>query len=547
MASLQVLVQIGGAVALLLFGLSLVSRGVSEAFGTRLRMALGAGTRTGLRAFLSGLLVTLGVQSSTATAMLAASFADRGIIGGARAQIVLLGANVGTALTAVAISVGFEALAPLFLLSAALVKRRTGPVSSGLAQALTGLGLMLIALTLIRIGAEPLRGSEAVAAFLALLDSAWPVALLVTAALAALCASSLAAVMLVASLDLPSGLSLVMVLGANLGGALMPALASRALSAAARRLTMGNLALRALGALALLPFAGIAAEGMIPHLPADLSLPVAAHLAFNIGLAIAAAPFCGALHRCISLLLPEAPRAEGRDLPDWLNEAGLGDPAIALAAASRQAMGVGDDVARMLELTQTAFQAGDPGLLPEVARLEDRVDRAQQAVKLYLSRLGSPTNERERLRQFEILDYVINLEHVGDIIEQNLLPAVRKKISSGLHFSDKGQAELERMFSLTSETLQLAQSLFLSRDLGLARRMMAQKLEVRAFERRSAQRHLQRLRDGDPRSRDTSSLHLDILRDLKRISSHLVSVSHPILDAEGLLGESRLRDHAAVL
>jgi len=139
------------------------------------------------------------------------------------------------------------------------------------------------------------------------------------------------------------------------------------------------------------------------------------------------------------------------------------------------------------------------------------------------------------------MDYVINLEHTGDIIEKGLGEQVRKKISSSLKFSEDGYQELKSLFDLTIENLRIAQTIFVTGDSNLALRLMEMKVDVRKAEKLSAERHLERLRDGRMESLQTSSLHLDILRDLKRINAHIVSVAHPILDDGGLLRESRLR------
>ncbi|MEI4486094.1 Na/Pi cotransporter family protein [Frigidibacter sp. MR17.14] len=541
MGSLTGFLQIGGAVALLLFALGLVREGVTTAFGLRLKTALGLGTLSAPRAFLSGLVATLGLQSSTATALLAASFTDRGLIAGRMAQVVLLGANVGTALTALLLATGIGALAPALLLAGVAASRRDRPSISGSGRALIGLGLMLLSLELLGTATAPLRETPQMAAFLGLLDAAWPVALLVAAGIAAACSSSLAAVLLVLSLDLPAGLVVVLVLGANLGGALGPVLATTRAGVAARRLTLGNLLVRAIGCLIALPLAGVLAAAVqalpLPH----TGLAVEAHLAFNLVLAAGIAPFAGPLSRLLAQLVPEVEQT-GEAPPRWLDEQALAAPALALGGASRQALAIGDDIQRMLDQTRHAFRKNDLAPLSEVSALEERVDLRQQQVKTYLSRLGPAADEDDRRRSIAILDYVINLEHVGDIIEKGLAASVRKKVGLGLRFSDAGYQELDAMFLMSGETLQMAQTIFMTRDTDLARRLMEQKVEIRNRERQSAQRHLVRLRDGEPQSRETSSLHLDILRDLKRLNAHLVSVAHPILDEEGLLIESRLRN-----
>jgi phosphate:Na+ symporter len=188
-----------------------------------------------------------------------------------------------------------------------------------------------------------------------------------------------------------------------------------------------------------------------------------------------------------------------------------------------------------------AFERNNAARLRDISPLERQVDRLQQEVKVYLSKLGrAGLSEDEGRRSIVIIDYAINLEHIGDIIEKGLLPEVTKKIGQGLRFSEDGFAELHQLFQLTIDNLRIAQTILITRDVNLAKQLMERKIEVRHMEKRSSERHLQRLRDGRADSLQTSSLHLDILRDLKRINAHIVSVAHPIMDEQGLLGESRL-------
>lgn len=540
MASILGFLQLAGAVALLLFGLGLVRDGMVEAFGLRMKLILGAGTRTGLRAFASGLGATLGLQSSTATALLTASFVQREMIATRRAQIVLLGANVGTAMTAVIVSTDITAVAPVLVLLGYGLRRRGTTVTSGVGTALIGVGLMLVSLTLLDQATAPLRASPQMAAFLPMLDQAWPVALAFAAGIALLCSSSLAAVLLIGSLVLPPDLTVVMVLGANLGGAMAPVLAGATLDIAARRVLLGNLTVRAIGCLIALPLAGLAA-GALNAMPLAVGpLAVSAHLAFNLALAALIWPFNALVCRLVAVLMPQDAHAAST-APRWLDAQVLDAPPLALTGARREVLDIGDSVEGMLAQTRAAFRKHDPAPLAEVRAIEDQVDRRQQQVKNYLSRLTGDATEAERRQAIDILDYVINLEHIGDIIDRGLSPEVAKKIGLGLRFSGEGFRELDALFLLTQENLRMAQTVFMTRDRDMARRLMEQKVTIRNLERQSAQRHLIRLREGQTESRETSSLHLDLLRDLKRINAHAVSVAHPILQDEGLLIESRLR------
>ncbi len=544
MQSTIVIINLFGAVALLLFGLAQVKDGVTRAFGTRLKTGLARGTSSTLRSFVSGLVATIALQSSTATALTLASFAERGMVRPRMAQIVLLGANVGTAVTAWLVATGIEWLSPLLILIGLVMLRGASPARKGGGTAMIGVGLMLLSLHLLGLATEPMRQSPALAAFIGLLDDAWPVALILSAVLAFVSSSSLAVVVLILSLastgNVSAGLVIVLILGANLGGAIPPVVATLSAPAAARRITLGNLVTRGIGCAIALPLAGPVADAVQALPLSPEKLPVDAHLAFNILLALVVFPFSAHVSRLAARLVPDDPQRD--DGPRFLDQDALDNPVMALANATREVLGVGDTIERMLIRTENAFKRNDIAPLADIAGLESRVDHVHQDVKLYLSELGRTGLDAENARRsIAIIDYAINLEHIGDIIEKGIAEQVRKKIAHGLKFSDDGFDELQVLLSLTVDNLRTAQTIFQTGDLALARQLMEIKVEVRRLEKRSAEKHLERLRDGRLESLQTSSLHLDMLRDLKRINAHIVSVAHPILDDSGALIESRLR------
>jgi len=544
MESTIVIVNLLGAVALLLFGLTQVKDGVTRAFGLKLRTILATSTRNGPRSFVSGFFATIALQSSTATALTVASFAERDLIRPRMAQIVLLGANVGTAVTAWIFATGVAWLSPLLILSGIVLRKGNSNARQGGGTALVGVGLMLLSLHLLSNATEPMRASPALGAFIGLLDDAWPVALLLSAAMAFFSSSSLAMVVLILSLAsagiLSTGLIIVLVLGANLGGAIPPVIATMSGPAAARRITLGNLVIRAIGCTIAMPLASYGAMAL-QRLPLSESmLPVDAHLIFNILLTIVAWPLSGFVSDFMAKVVPSDVQSD--DGPRFLDKDALDTPVVALANATREVLVIGDTIERMLIRAENAFKHNDLAPLAEIAMLEKKVDQLQQEVKIYLSQLGRKgLDENDARRSITVIDYAINLEHMGDIIEKGLCEQIRKKILNGFKFSDEGYDELKTLFDMTIENLRAAQSIFVTGDLSLARRLMEIKIDIRRLEKRSSGRHLERLRDGLMESLQTSSLHLDMLRDLKRINAHIVSVAHPILDESGILGESRLR------
>lgn len=548
MESTVVMINLFGAVALLLFGLTLVKDGMTRAFGVRLRRGLGVGTGGPVRSFAAGFIATVALQSSTATALMIASFVERNLVRARMAQVVLLGANVGTAVTAWLVASGIESISPLIILTGVVIyKSSSSSARQGLGFALVGIGLMLLSLHLLGLATEPMRQSPALGAFLTLLDGAWPAALAFSTVLAILSSSSLAVVVLILSLSamgiLSPPLTVILVLGANLGGAVPPVIATLNAAAPARRVTIGNLLVRAIGCLAALPLADEIAM-LLAALPLPPSkLPVDVHLAFNIVVALVFWPLSGLLSRLMERLVPE--EAQPETGPKYLDESAFSSPVVALSGATREVLRVGDLIETMLIRTMRAFNENDLAPLKDIDALEQQVDALQQEVKIYLSRLGRKGITGENAaRSTVIIDYAINLEHIGDIIDKSLQGQVRKKIVNGMKFSEDGYQELCNLFNLTIENLRIAQTIFVTRDTGLARQLMEVKVEVRHMEKDSSERHLERLRDGRLDSLQTSSVHLDILRDLKRITAHVVSVAYPILDESGLLSESRLRSSA---
>jgi phosphate:Na+ symporter len=332
---------------------------------------------------------------------------------------------------------------------------------------------------------------------------------------------------------------IVLVLGANLGGAVPPVLATLRAPTSARRVTLGNLIVRAIGVCIALPLAGYGADLLelspLPH----QNFAVDAHLAFNVLVALVAWPLSPYVLSLMSRLLPE----EEKNLENsYLDSNDLARPLSALAGASREVMVVGDLVEQMLSQAAEAINRNDSSTLAGIAMLEGRVDRIQHAIKVYISKLGHDgLSAEEHRRSMGIVEYAINLEHIGDIIEKGILPEIAKKIERGLQFSPDGKEEISGLFAVTFDSLRMAQTVFATQNATLARRLVEIKEDVRRLEKQSAQRHLQRLREERPESIQTSSLHLDILRDLKRIHAHIAAVAHPILNQSGLLIESRIR------
>lgn len=553
MANLLLLDLLGG-VALLLWGLHMVHSGIVRAFGSDLRHLLNVALRNRFLAFLAGILVTALLQSSTATGLMTTSFAAGGLVALVPALAIMLGANVGTALIVQMLSFNVSAVAPVFLLLGIIAFRRGGRTRTrDLGRVAIGLGLMLLALHILLDTLAPAEDAPQLRELIALFTSQPIVCVFLAAILTWAAHSSVAVVLLVMSLAYshfitPVG-ALALVLGANLGSAINPVLeGSRSGDPASRRVPIGNLMNRVIGVAATLPLLPQIVDifGRLQPDPAQMTAEF--HVAFNVALALIFIGLLDGLAWLLMQILPEQKKPADPAAPLYLDETAIDTPSVALACAARETLHMGDIVETMLRDSITALMADDRKLVAQLSRMDDVVDRLDEAIKFYVTKITRESlDDRDGRRAMEIISFAINLEHMGDIIDKNLMELAAKKIKHRYQFSKEGAAELVTFHQRTLDNLKLAFGVFMSGDIKVARKLLAEKASLREAELSAAENHLARLREGRPESIETSSLHLDILRDLKRIHSHICSVAYPVLEAAGELEPSRLKKTDDVL
>jgi phosphate:Na+ symporter len=541
----MILLDLMGGVALLLWGLHMVQSGILRAFGPELRRFLSTALQNRLAAFASGLGLTALLQSSTATGLMAASFVNEGAVALVPALAIMLGANVGTTLIVQLLSFNVSAAAPvLFVLG--LVAFRSGGRSrlKDMGRVAIGIGLMLLALHILLDTLAPAEEAPSVRALLKLITSDPLFSVLIAAALTWAAHSSVATVLLTMSLAFSQFVTptaaLALVLGANLGSAINPVLegAQRG-DPSSYRLPLGNLFNRLLGVCVALPFLQLIVDVAQRLEPNMARLTAEFHVGFNIILAAIFLPLLDPLASMPIKLLPDRKAAVDPSAPRYLDEAALDTPSLALANAARETLHMGDTVEAMLKQVMTALMTNDRALVVGVARMDNIVDSLNEAVKLYLTKLTrSNLDEREAKRAMEIMSFAINLEHVGDIIEKNLSELAAKKIKRNVQFSADGAAEIDQFHKRILGNLRLAFGVFMSGEVNGARKLVEEKAELRSAELTAAERHLERLREGRPETLETTSLHMDILRDLKRINSHICSVAYPALEGSQKMTES---------
>jgi phosphate:Na+ symporter len=548
---MEFLLHLFGAVALLLWSLRMVRTGVMRAYGSQLRHWVGVAMTNRLRAVGAGMVTSLLLQSSSATGLLTSSFVTRGMVGSASALAIMLGADLGTSLVTQAYSLPIYILSPVLILVGYIMFNKLESTRlRDLGRAGIGLGLALLALRLITEAAEPIRTAPLLPQILNLMSNSPVFGVIAGGILTVLCASSIAVVLLIASLVkigiLPVPLALAFVLGANLCADVMAMLTSMGDPPEARRVQLGNMIFRGIGVVAVLPFLPMIVP-LLPMLPdfggGAMRQILDFHVGFNLALIVVFIGLIGPVSRLTRKLMPDSAKTDDPARPRYLSANAVDSPSVALANASREALRMGDAVGQILTLSLQAFRSDDRKVIKLASDLDSQVDQLNEAIKLYLTKVSRESMDAaDQRRIIDLITFTTNLEHIGDIVDKNLMELASKKVKYKLKFSPEGAEEIEGIHDRLNGNLQLAMNVFMTGDITLARKLFAEKRAFRELERQAAESHLERLRSGRIESIQTSSLHLDILRDLKRINSHLALVAQPILEAAGELSPSRLKE-----
>jgi phosphate:Na+ symporter len=450
-----------------------------------------------------------------------------------------------TALVVVLLSFDLSWLSPLLIFSGVvLVLSREKSTTGRIGHVLIGLGLIMLALQLITIATRPLTESAAVRALLASMPNDTGLELLLGAALTVASYSSLAIVLLTAKLAdqalVPATVAFGLVLGANLGSGIAAWLSTAGAPLAARRVPVGSLVFKLAGcliAIPLLPTIHIALQEALPRVEQQV---IAFHLGFNIARALLFVAFTGPLARVLERWLVERP--DGTTRPQHLDPSALQTPSLAISCAAREAMHQADVVETMLRGIMPVLVDNDRALAERLRKLDDTVDDLYSAIKFYLTQISREAlSEREGRRWTDIVSFTINMEQIGDIIERVLQDIEDKKIRKNRRLSDAGLAEVRELHERLLTNLRLAMSVFLEGHVRDARRLLEEKARFRDLEHEFAANHIARLQDNTAQSIETSSLHLDLLSELKRINSHLCSIAYPILESKGALSATRIR------
>ena len=534
-----VLFSLLGGTALLLYGVRLVGEGLQRAAGTRLRHVLSTLTGNRFKALAVGAGVTAILQSSSATTVMMVGFASAGLLSLRQTIGVILGADVGTTVTVQLLAFDLLSVSPLIVFAGWLLWSIGRGTLRYIGQAVLGFGFLFLGMKLVSDGTAPLASSELFRDLLAALTGQPLILFLVAAVFTALVRSSAAVIGLALSLAasglMPLSGAIPIIFGANIGTAATALFAAVGQNAEALRVAAAHAAFKVVGVALFVPFAGLFAD-LVARTAPDVPRQIAnAHTLFNLILAAVFLPFTNVAADLFTRLVPDRKTTSTGAI--YLNPQTIDTPAVALGQALRETLRMGDIVQQSLRDSLLVLERDDERLMREVIARDDVIDQLEEDIKQFLIRLGQQQLTEEQAERETALIFVIaNLEEIGDVIEKNLMELAAKKIAGHHVFSHQGWSEIRQLHAKVVENLELAMSALASNDATIAEKIIRHKSVVNILERQLRQTHIRRLHEGLRETIDTSSIHLDLLANLKRANSLVAGIAYAVLGRHAVKG-----------
>lgn len=547
-SALIMILNVAGAVALLLWAVRQIRVGVERAFAHKLRKWLRQSTKNRPLSAMTGGATAMLLQSSTAVAMLVAGFVTAGTLGTTAGIAIMLGADVGSAVVAKILVTRWTFIMPLLFLVGVTFFLNKGPSgrTRQIGRILIGLGLVFLSLDLMREATSQIADNQQMSAALQSLGSDLPIAFIIGGILAWGMHSSVAAILLFVTLASQSALTpiaaAIMVLGANTGGALIAVILTLNADVKVRRVTTANLIIRGFGAIVvavlltkqqdLLSYLGTEIVGQI----------ILLHLIFNSAICVASLPFVSQIEKLTKLLHTEQTKEKDGPGPTTaLDASALAHPDRALALARREVLRMGETLEGMLRVAGALLKTWDESKAKWLAENNAFISTRHHDLKMYLAKLAKHSDDDLLdTTAMDLANIANGLELASDIIAQNLCKLAKRLHDDGLHFSEPGQRDIEDFHDRVLANVQLSLDVLMTREIDIARSLISEKDMLRDAEQNLQIKHLARLRDGMPESIETSAIHQETIRALKQINSSFSVIGALVLERSGGILSSRL-------
>ena len=528
--------QLFGGLAIFLFGMEQMADALKKVAGNRMKTILGTLTTNRLMGLVTGTLVTAVIQSSSVTTVMLVGFVTAGLMSLSQAIGVILGADIGTTITAQIVAFKVTKYALLLVgVGFALIFLGKRDTTKHYGVLVMGLGMIFFGMGIMSTGMKPLRSYQP---FIDLMQqvSSPLIGILIATAFTGLVQSSSATMGVVIALAMQGLISLeagiALALGANIGTCATAGLAAIGKPREAVRVAVAHVSFKIVGVLMIVwfipPFADFirsispAEPGLtgFDKLAAETPRQVAnAHTVFNVGIALLFLPFAPLFARFCEWVVPDKPMLEPAVIqPKYLDEELLSTPALALDRARREVGRLGELVDAMLETALPAVTSGTEQNLQALADLDADIDILHGHIVEYLGQISvGELSSEESGEVMELLQVANHLEQIGDIIETNLVTTGQRRIEEGVVVSEATREVIQRYFNEVSQAFKASVKAVREQDRKAAREVKRMKKDMAALAEETARYELGRLVTNEPNRLQTFAREMELIEILSRI------------------------------
>jgi len=526
-----------GGLALFLFGMEQMADALKAVAGDSMKRILAKLTTSRIMGLITGAFVTAIIQSSSVTTVMLVGFVTANLMSLSQAIGVILGADIGTTITAQIVAFKVTKYA-LLLVAVGFLFIFVGKTdkTKQYGALIMGLGLIFFGMGVMSDGMRPLRTYQP---FIDLMQNVSNplVGILIATAFTGLIQSSSATMGVVIALALQGLISLeggiALALGANIGTCVTAGLAAIGRPREAVRVAVAHVSFKIVGVLLIVAFipqlaefvrwlSPVAAEGLtgVDKLAAETPRQIAnAHTVFNVGIAFLFLPMAGLFARFCEFVVPDRPMEELEIVKaKYLDDALLTTPALALDHARMEIGHMGERVNAMLSTMMPAILAGDPESLKNIANMDDEVDILHARIIQYLGQIGRQSLSDQQSQEFtQLMDAVNDLESIGDVIETDLMVLGQKRIDENIVISDATREVLTRVHERIAATVEEAIRAVTASDQKAAQEVIAEKGDVTRLVDEAMRHQVKRLMADEPNRLPNYAMETDVIEKLKRI------------------------------
>lgn len=532
----MIIIKLMGGLGLFIYGMKLMGDGLENAAGEGLKTILEKVTKNPLIAVLVGAIVTAVIQSSSATTVMVVGFVNAGIMNLAQAAGIIMGANIGTTITAQLVAFKLDTIAPLFVFFGAfMVMFAKGKKRKDIGNIILGFGILFTGMGMMSGAMKPLTQSPVFQQVLLTVGDHMFLGILAGAVLTAILQSSsattgiLLAIATTGAIDI--GQALPIIFGCNIGTCITAMIATIGTNKTAHKAAMLHLIFNLGGTLLFIPvlMSGILGDFVAQISPDDVSRQIAnSHTVFNIVNTLVMLPLTGILIKIVNKIIPGEDEKEDNGVK-YIDDRLLETPVIAAGQVAKETIRMANKAKKGLELAMKAFDNNDVKLVEKVYENEKVINTLDEAITTYLVKLSKcELSDKEQGIVSATFHTVIDIERIGDHAD-NIAGLASQKIAKNLEYSEQAIQQLYTMYDSTIKALDIAIESYANRDVKMAKSIQEVEANIDRLQKKYRELHIKRLYDGTCNAY-AGAIFLDVISNFERVGDHSTNIAESVIE-----------------